>query len=80
MITVHVRLFATLLRFFPDLQLGETMQVNLPDGSTVGQLIERLNIPVEEIKIVFVNNIFRDMGYALKNGDTVGIFPPVGGG
>ncbi|MBC7321650.1 MAG: MoaD/ThiS family protein [Acetomicrobium sp.] len=80
MITVHVRLFATLRRFFPDLQLDETMQVNLPDGATVGQLIDRLNIPVEEIKIVFVNNIFRDMGYALKNGDTVGIFPPVGGG
>lgn len=80
MITVHVRLFATLRRFFPDLQLDETMQVNLPDGATVGQLIDRLNIPVEEIKIVFVNNIFRDMGYSLKNGDMVSIFPPVGGG
>jgi len=78
--TVQVRLFATLRRYFPDLQLGESITVDLPDGATVGQLIEHLNIPIEEVKIVFVNNIVRDMESTLEDGDMVGIFPPVGGG
>jgi len=77
---VQVRLFATLRRYFPDLQLGEPITVVLPDGATVGQLIEHLKVPIEEVKIVFVNNIVRDMESTLEDGDVVGIFPPVGGG
>jgi len=80
MLTVQVRLFATLRRHFPDLKLGEAMSVELPDGATVGQLIAHLGLPPEEVKTVFVNNLIRDMESPLADGDVVGIFPPVGGG
>jgi len=80
MITVYVRLFATLRRHFPDLQVGETMPVELPEGATVGQLIEHLGLPAGEVKTVFVNNRIREMESPLVEGDKVGIFPPVGGG
>ncbi|MBC7248821.1 MAG: MoaD/ThiS family protein [Anaerolineae bacterium] len=80
MLTVQVRLFATLRRHFPDLKLGEAMSVELPDGATVGQLIAHLGLPPQEIKTVFVNNLIREMESPLADGDVVGIFPPVGGG
>lgn len=80
MITVHVRLFATLRRHFPNLKIGEAMPVELPDGTTVGQLIEHLGVPFQEVKTVFVNNIIRDHESPLSSGDEVGIFPPIGGG
>jgi len=80
MITVYVRLFATLRRHFPDLKIGEAMPVELPDGTTVGQLIEHLGVPSQEVKTVFVNNIIRDPESPLRSGDEVGIFPPIGGG
>ncbi|RLC63422.1 MAG: MoaD/ThiS family protein [Chloroflexi bacterium] len=80
MITVYVRLFATLCRHFPNLKLGEAMPVELPEGATVGQLVEHLGLPADEVKVVFVNGIVRGVEGPLAAGDEVGIFPPVGGG
>jgi molybdopterin synthase sulfur carrier subunit len=80
MITVHVKLFATLRRFRPGLELGEAFPVELPDGATVGGLVQELGLPEDEVRIIFVNALFRDKEHVLVDGDEVGIFPPVGGG
>ena len=80
MIAVHIRLFVTLRRYYPDLGIGEAMPVELPNGATIGQLIEHLHLPADEIKVIFVNSIVRGEEYALSDGDEIGVFPPVGGG
>lgn len=80
MITVHVKLFATLRQYRPGLGIGEAFSVELPDGATVEDLLQVLGLPEEEVKIIFVNALFRDPDHALANGDELGIFPPVGGG
>ncbi len=77
---VRVKLFATLRELFPDLGIGEPMEVKLPDGASVSDLIEKLEIPPDEVKLVYVNGRLRSMDYVLSEGDEVGIFPPVGGG
>ncbi len=77
---VHVRLFATLRRQYPDLGIGESMPVELPDGATIGQLIEHLRLPAAKVKIVFVNGITQNPEHVLNDGDQVGVFPAVGGG
>ncbi|HEY76781.1 MAG TPA: MoaD/ThiS family protein [Thermoflexia bacterium] len=79
-ITVRVKLFATLRRHFPELGVGEAMEVRLPEGATVGDLVRHLRIPADHVKVVFVDGIVRDETYPLADGDEVGIFPPVGGG
>ena len=80
MITVQVKLFATLREYRPGLGIGEPFPVEMPDGATVGDLVRRLDLPVEEVKIVFVNALVRELDYVLADGDELGIFPPVGGG
>jgi len=80
MITIRVKLFATLRRHYPDLGLGEAMPVELPEGATIGQLIEHLHLPADEVKVTFVNGVVRGEEYTLSDGDEVGVFPPVGGG
>jgi len=80
MITVHVKLFATLRRRYPHLGLGEAMPVDLLEGTTVGQLVEHLRLPEKDVKVVFVNNVVRGEEYTLSDGDKLGMFPPVGGG
>ncbi len=80
MITVNIRVFATLRQYYPDLRLGETMAVDLPEGETVGQLVRRLELPKDLVKIVFVNHVIRGDEHRLGEGDDVGIFPPVAGG
>jgi len=77
---VHVKLFATLRRHYPHLGIGAPMEVELAEGATVGQLIEHLRIPTDEVKVVFANGIVREEEYVLGEGDEVGIFPAVGGG
>jgi len=80
MITVHVKLFATLRNLRPGLGIGEAFPVELPDEATVEGLIRQLELPDREVKLVFVNGIVRDRYHALVDGDELGIFPPVGGG
>ncbi len=80
MVRVRVKLFATLRRYYPELGIGEAMEIELPDGATVGQLVKRLELPADHVKVVFVNGVAREDGHPLTNGDEVGIFPPVGGG
>lgn len=77
---VNVKLFAVLRQQYPHLGIGEKMAVELPEGTTIGRLLELLNLPTELVKVVFVNGIIRDRDYGLQDGDEVGIFPPVGGG
>ena len=80
MLIVHVKLFATLRRHCPHLGIGEPMPLEVPEQTTVGQLLDHLHLPADEVKIVFVNNTVRETGHVLHDGDEMGIFPPVGGG
>src|SRR6266487_2390102 len=77
---VTVKLFATLVRFKDGTRSGKPFEVELPVGSVVQDLIDHLKIPVEETHIVFINNIIEENASNLKDGDIVGMFPPVGGG
>jgi len=80
MITVHTKLFASLRHYRPGLEIGEAFPVELPEGATVGDLIREVGLPDHEVKLVFVNALFRKLAHELADGDEVGIFPPVGGG
>jgi sulfur carrier protein ThiS len=79
-ITVHAKLFATLRRHYPHLGIGEPMPVELPQGATVRVLVEQLDLPADQVKVVFVNGIVHSEEHVLEDGDELGIFPPVGGG
>ena len=54
--------------------------MDLPDGTTVQDLIRHLELPEDQVKIVFVNALFRQMDHVLADGDELGVFPAVGGG
>lgn len=80
MMAVRVKLFATLRQRCPHLGVGEPMVVELPEGATVGQLLAHLQVPDEQVKIVFVNHVKCDRDCPLAENDEVGVFPSVGGG
>jgi len=80
MMRVSVKLFASLQRYKPALSAGQSFEVELPEASTVADLVDHLQIQENEVKVTFVNGRARADLYRLKAGDEVGIFPPVGGG
>ena len=81
MIRVEVRLYAVLHRYAPvPLKPGEPLPLDLPAGSTVADVIARLNLPADQVKRVFVNHRAAPEEHVLQDSDRVSIFPVVAGG
>ncbi|WP_366924434.1 MoaD/ThiS family protein [Metallumcola ferriviriculae] len=76
---LEVRVFANLRDQFPKESKG-VLTVDLPVDSTVAELIEKLDITRDLPLIIMVNGRRQFEETTLKDGDRVGIFPPVGGG
>jgi molybdopterin converting factor small subunit len=77
---VHVKLFATLGRLVPGTTPGTLFDVGLPAGATVSTLVSHLRLPMDEVKVAFVNGRARPADWVLNPDDEVGMFPPLGGG
>ena len=78
--TVRLKLFATLSRYFGNAAPGTPFEIEVPDGSTLSDLVNELKLPYEEIKVFFVNGRARPIDWVLAASDEIGIFPPVAGG
>jgi sulfur carrier protein ThiS len=63
---------------------GNVVQLDLDDGTTVQQVIDRFALPAPLVHLVLVNGAFvakeARAGRALVEGDVLAIWPPVGGG
>lgn len=78
---IQVKLYLSLLRYVP--QSEERLEGNkwkVPEGSTVGQVLEMLNLPEEETKILLINDRYAYKGRILKDGDVLQVVPPLAGG
>jgi sulfur carrier protein ThiS len=76
-------LYGPLARYGGDADEGSFahLEVLLPEGSTVGDLLAHLNLPTEERGISFINGqlsampgLQPDLEHQLKNGDRVALF------
>ena len=72
---ITVNLFATFRegRF-------DTAATHYPEGTAVRGVVAELHIPERELGIVLVNGRHAAMEQALTGGDTLSLFPLVGGG
>ena len=75
---VDVRLFAFLAKYGPGGR--EHFSVDLEDGATVGQLIDRFAFPSDVRLLAVVNGQAGEQTQRLEDGDEVFIFTPVAGG
>ena len=73
---IQIKLFASLQAFMPP--SGEKYRIN--PGISIRNLLEKLNIPQEKAKLIFIDGIKANLSSTLDGGERVGIFPPVGGG
>ncbi len=75
MVTVTVKLFASF-------QQGrfEIAQRDLAPGTTLAALVDALCIPREEVGIVLVSGRHATLDRVARPGETIAIFPLLGGG
>ena len=82
---IRVRLFASLRDHFPSDDRGRG-EVELNEGATLADLIERLEIPDPLAQMVLIDGLQQPKSReerarrTLEDGQTVSIFPPIAGG
>ena len=77
---VQVRLFGTLREHLPGVRAGQWHTANLTENATVADLLAELGVPSDDTKQAFVNDVAVEFTHVLREGDLVGVFPPVSGG
>lgn len=68
------------VKFFAPLKTGRRADVVLPDGSTLADLLEKLDILPSDVGILAVNHREATIHQKLTNGDSISILPFIGGG
>jgi len=79
MVTISVRLFATLKKYLPP-GSEEGATLTLPTGSTVLDAIDALKIPHEHAGMLVAGDTYVEKDTPLTDGLQLSIFPPLAGG
>jgi len=77
---VEIRLFASLRKYHPNTGDSEAFPMELGDKTSLGNLVDKLKIPRQEIGVLMVNGKWQKESYLLQDEDRVGLFPLIGGG
>jgi len=72
---VELNLFASLARFVP-----RSGSLDVGENTTILELLRHLGVPMDKVKIIFLNGSHASGDETLQEGDRVGVFPPVAGG
>lgn len=72
---ITVKLFASFRASRFDIETGD-----YPEGTTVGDVADSLKLPRGELGIMMVNNRHVKIDHPLVEGDTLALFPLLGGG
>jgi sulfur carrier protein ThiS len=71
----------TILQRLPVGEPKGSLQLELPEGATLGEVLHRLEIPIEpDALILVVNHRVATPEAVLSNGDQVDIVPAISGG
>lgn len=74
--TIELKLYATLQAYAP----VDAASYPVEAGTSIGEIVEALNIPRDQVKLIFLNGVKCEPETPVNENDRIGIFPPVGGG
>jgi sulfur carrier protein ThiS len=76
--SITVKLYGTLNRYLPE---GKGVaRIDLAPPATTGELLEKLDLPVELLDALFLNGKLASLDTQLSEGDLLEAFPFLGGG
>lgn len=80
MTRITLRLYASLAALLPSGSSGHNYEMEIEEGTSIEQLLDRLKIPASMPKIVFVNGFHARDDQMVRPGDEIAVFPPIAGG
>ncbi len=84
-VRVTFKLFAMLQDYLPaEAKQDNALALDLAEGTTILQVIERFALPLKSCHLVLVDGLFippaERAARVLKEGETLAIWPPIAGG
>lgn len=79
-LNIEVRLFANLAELLPPGSKNKRAKIDVPEGTTIQDLLDKLKIPANVTNVIMVNGSHRSKDTKLNDGDVVSIIPPITGG
>ena len=77
---IQLILYASLAHHMPPEAKENSGYLEVEDDATIGGLMNRLEIPAESAKVIFLNGRHAKWEQTVQEGDRVAVFPPVAGG
>jgi sulfur carrier protein ThiS len=77
---VLIKLFSVLRDYVPDYDPLKGVEAELPDGSTVSDMLRHLGIPMSKVPVVTCNGRVLKPADTINEESTLHIFQPVAGG
>jgi molybdopterin converting factor small subunit len=81
---ITLKLYAMLSDYLPPGARNNQIQVEVSEDAKVGALIDRYNLPPKLTHLVLINGVYvapeARSSTALREGDTVAMWPPIAGG
>ena len=82
---VTLKLYASLTQHLPlERRTSNFVELDVPEGSTVAQVVEPFNLPPRSVHLVLINGTFvppaERATRALVENDVLAIWPPIAGG
>ena len=83
-VRIEFRLFASLVAYLPANASKHSVFLDVPEGTTIYDVMERFKVPREKAHLVILNGVYvhfadRDT-CKLQEGDALALWPPVAGG
>jgi molybdopterin converting factor small subunit len=80
MARLKVKLNASLRRYLPEGADGSPIDLEVADGTTVAQVVEKLGIPLERAHMVVADDEQLDLEAVVADGQELNLYPPLAGG
>ena len=77
---INVKLIATYRDLLPSEAQGNKIEIELPEGATVSDVMARFDVPQDESSVILLNGATVPLSTMLKDGDTVTAFSAIAGG
>ncbi len=77
---VFVKLIATYQKLLPVGTDGNTLEIEVPNGATIAQILTPFGVPLDDTSVIVLNGLTVDLNAPVSEGDTVAAFSAIAGG
>jgi sulfur carrier protein ThiS len=77
---ISVKLIATYRELLPEGTKGNKIEIDIPEGASVSDVLAQFNVPQDESSVIVVNGLTVPLATVLAEGDEVSAFSAVAGG